>query len=82
MKMKRILACLLVLTMAFSCVALGGCTQESQKQYEVSSYQGQLKDGQEQSDYNKNLFYRNDKFGDSPDPFVLDNTARDGYYYL
>lgn len=82
MKMKRILACLLVLTMAFSCVALVGCTQEGQKQYEVSSYQGQLKDGQEQSDYNKNLFYRNDKFGDSPDPFVLDNTARDGYYYL
>ena len=40
MKMKRILACLLVLTMAFSSVALVGCTQEGQKQYEVSSYQG------------------------------------------
>ena len=28
------------------------------------------------------LFYRNDNLTGQPDPFVLDNTARDGYYYL
>lgn len=28
------------------------------------------------------LFYRNDNLTNLPDPFVLDNTARDGYYYI
>lgn len=28
------------------------------------------------------LFFRNDNLTDFPDPFVLDNTARDGYYYI
>ena len=28
------------------------------------------------------LFYRNDNLTNFPDPFVLDNTARDGYYYI
>lgn len=28
------------------------------------------------------LFYRNDNLSNLPDPFVLDNTAQDGYYYL
>jgi hypothetical protein len=28
------------------------------------------------------LFYRNDNLTKLPDPFVLDNTARDGYYYI
>ena len=29
-----------------------------------------------------NLFYRNDKKTNLPDPFILDNTERDGYYYM
>ena len=28
------------------------------------------------------LFYRNDKYSGLADPFVLDNTAQDGYYYI
>ena len=28
------------------------------------------------------LFFRNDNISNLPDPFVLDNTSRDGYYYL
>ena len=52
-------------------------------QYEVPHYQGQLKEGQEISDYNKNLFYRNDFIkAEGADPDVFDNTQRDGYYYL
>lgn len=84
MKAKQIFTLLLALVTAMSCVAMAGCTQqETQMQYEVPHYQGQLKDGQEISDYNKNLFYRNDFIkAKGADPFVLDNTQRDGYYYL
>lgn len=84
MKIKKILASLLAVVSAVSCVALAGCSQgEQQTQYEVPSYTGQLKEGQELSDYNKELFYRNDFIkAEGADPFVFDNTARDGYYYL
>ena len=53
MKLKQILTVLLALTIMVSCVCLTGCKpQETQMQYEVPHYQGQLKDGQEISDYN------------------------------
>ena len=68
------------------CGMMVGCKKQesqAQTQYEVASYQGQLLEGQLKSDYNKELFYRNDhKIPEAPDPFVLDNTAVDGYYYL
>ena len=83
MKTKRILAWLLAIGTAVSCASLAGCSQENQMKYEIPHYQGQLADGQEKSDYNKELFYRNDhKIKDNPDPFILDNTSRDGWYYL
>ena len=83
MKIKKLCTYVLALATIVSCLALTGCNQqEAQKQYEVPNYQGLLKEGQTKSDYNKNLFYRNDKFGDNPDPFVLDNRERDGYFYL
>ena len=73
MKIKKLFALILALSTLLACVALAGCTQqEAQMQYEVPNYQGLLKDGQEKSDFNKELFYRNDKFGDNPDPFILD----------
>ena len=82
MKNTKIIALLLAATLLLSCVLLTGCTTQ-QEQYEVPSYQGLLKEGQSKSDFNKELFYRNDQFiDDSPDPFVFDNTERDGYYYL
>lgn len=83
MKMKQILSWILALITVFSCVSLAGCKQETQMQYEIPHYQGQLQEGQKKSDYNKELFYRNDhKIKDNPDPFILDNTSRDGWYYL
>lgn len=72
---------LIALAMGAS-VLLTGCQSSAVKHYEVPNYQGQLAEGQTKSDYNKNLFYRNDKKADCPDPFVLDNTSRDGYYYM
>ena len=80
--MNRIVAIACVLVVL--CSVLAGCKGAgSAVQYEVPSYQGQLAEGQTKSDYNKELFYRNyHKIPESPDPFVLDNTAIDGWYYL
>ena len=80
-KTIRSMSLLLVLLMLLSCVMLAGC-ERAQKQYEVPNYQGIVQEGQTRTDFNKELFYRNDKQANCPDPFVLDNTARDGYYYL
>ena len=79
---KRIFATTCVL--ASVCSLLAGCQEaKKQVQYEVPNYQGQLQEGQTKSDFNKELFYRNDhKIQEAPDPFVLDNTAVDGWYYL
>ena len=48
---------LLILLTAAS-MLLVGCVGKTE--YEVASYQGKLAKGQETSDYNKELFYRND----------------------
>ena len=81
MKKTRTTALLLATIMLLSCMLLTGCAQ--QVQYEIPNYQGLVKDGQSKAEYNQELFYRNDhKIDDSPDPFVFDNTERDGYYYL
>ena len=84
--MKKIIqsASSFLLLSAMACGLMAGCNQKASRvQYEVSSYQGQLTEGQLKSDYNKALFYRNDhKIHTAADPFVLDNTAVDGWYYL
>ena len=75
--MKKIIP--IMLLMALIMAVLGGC---GETQYEIASYQGQLSEGQAKPDYNKELFYRNDKQTSLADPFVLDNTSVDGYYYM
>ena len=75
-------AIMLACAMFASTAVLTACGVEDETQYEIANYQGQLEAGQTKSDYNKALFYRNDKKADGADPFVLDNTARDGYYYM
>lgn len=77
MQIKRILVFVLCLALALPLVACG-----EQVRYQLSAYTGQPAEGQKQSDFNRELFMRNDKFADGPDPCVFDNTARDGYYYL
>ena len=81
MKTIRSMSLLLALLMLLSSTLLAGC-ERAQKHYEVPNYQGIVQEGQTRTDFNKELFYRNDKQANCPDPFVLDNTARDGYYYL
>ena len=68
-----------IILLVVASMLLAGCARETQ--YEVSNYQGQLAEGETQSDFNEELFYRNDKKTSGADPFILDNTAVDGYYY-
>ncbi len=74
-KFKKALVLVLGATMIMSGVT--GCGVQKQ----LSNYQGILKEGETKSDYDKELFYRNEKQSKIADPFVLDNTERDGYYY-
>ena len=74
-KIKKLTILLLVM-----CMLLSGCLGRTE--YEVANYQGKLAKGETQSDFNKELFYRNDKKTGGADPFVLDNTEVDGYYYM
>jgi len=67
-----------ILLASVSTLLLSGC----QKQYEVANYQGEIAEGETKSDYNKGIFYRNDKQTGIADPFILDNTKIDGYYYM
>lgn len=81
MKKTRIIALFLTASLLLSCILLVGCA--AQVQYEIPNYQGLLQAGQSKAEYNQELFYRNDhKIDDAADPFVFDNTVRDGYYYL
>ena len=82
MKKIQTIALLLTLSLLLSCtLLLTSCAK--QVQYEIPSYQGLVKDGQTKAEFNQELFYRNDhKIDDAADPFVFDNIARDGYYYL
>ncbi|MDE5896965.1 MAG: family 43 glycosylhydrolase [Clostridia bacterium] len=61
-----------------SLVALAGCGKE----YELSAYKGDAKDENGNMVYNTELFYSNSEQQGYPDPQVLDDTARSGYYYL
>lgn len=79
---KQGLSLALVLTMLCTLLAACGKKENVQAQYGVANYQGQLQEGQTRSEFNKELFYRNDKQTDLADPFVLNNTDVDGYYYM
>ena len=74
--MKKLLTGLLLV--ALTMVMFSGCQE---KQYAIANYQGQIPEGETKSDYNKELFYRNDKQTGIADPFVLDNTKVDGCFH-
>lgn len=81
--MKRTKAGIL-LAAALSAVMILSACSTTVNAYEIADYRGTNIDASTGlMDFNKALFYRNDnKVGESPDPYVLDNTAVDGYYYL
>lgn len=51
-------------------------------QTRLSNYHGDSYDEDGNVQFSTDLFYRNDMKAEGADPFVLDNTKRDGYYYL
>jgi len=76
-KFKFLTACMAMLMLGGVC--LTGCDS---KEYELSHYSGETKDKNGRTIYNKELFYSNQVAQGYPDPDVLDDTARTGYYYL
>ena len=72
--------------LALCCVAgAAGCSSDeysSLPRYELPNYHGETVDEFGDSVYDQELFYRNDYKVSGADPFVLDDTARSGYYYL
>lgn len=79
MNLKRKIAAVTLASMA-AASGLIGCSSEN----ELSFYQGEATNSKTgRMEFSTDLFYRNDmKMQGHADPFVLDNTARDGYYYL
>ena len=83
--MRKKISAILLATFVSAGLMLSACSSVSGTGatfYEVSNYQGTTKDENGRTEYNKSLFYANYNQYGNPDPFVLDNTSRDGYYYL
>ena len=49
---------------------------------DIDFYSGDKLDKNGLMAFNYDLFYRNDAKIGGPDPFIFDNTERDGYYYM
>lgn len=65
------------------CATLAGCNQTEKKTvYEIPYYDGTTyEEGAEKPVYSSELWRRNDVNNGAGDPFILDNTAIDGFYY-
>jgi len=84
-KTAKIAICALLATTIGSSVCLSACTKTNEipfDEYELSAYKGEDKDTSGNTIYNTSLFYNNKLKQGYPDPQVLDDTARSGYYYL
>lgn len=68
---------------ALVCATLAGCNQTEKKTvYEIPYYDGTTyEEGAEKPVYSSELWRRNDVNNGAGDPFILDNTAIDGFYY-
>ena len=68
---------------AISAMAFVGCGNEAAAPA-FAFYQGDRVDAATgKMEFSTDLFYRNDKKNNgAADPYVLDNTTRDGYYYM
>jgi len=76
-KSKPLIALCLALSIGAT-VGLSACGNGN----ELSNYQGENKNANGSTIYNTSLFYDNAVKQGYPDPQVLDDTARTGYYYL
>ena len=76
-------AVMLISMFAFvACDNKNGDNNNNDSGNDIPNYQSTGTDSLGQVYYNKNLFYNNSTMQGGPDPQVLDNTDRDGYYYL
>lgn len=64
-----------------SSIGLAACGK-TVDEYALSAYKGENKDANGNTVYNTELFYSNTVQQGYPDPQVLDDTAKSGYYYL
>ena len=82
MKKTKILctlsAVLMAATMGLSACAGGNASAGTR----VDFYSGDEYNADGTVRFNHELFYMNSNKGPGPDPFVFDNTERDGYYYV
>ncbi len=83
-KTAKIAICALLTATLLSPVCLSACKANEilVDEYELSAYNGENKDTSGNTIYNTSLFYNNQLKQGYPDPQVLDDTARSGYYYL
>lgn len=82
--MKRYLKAVAVALGAVTvCASLAGCGKTEKKTvYEIAYYDGTTyEEGAEKPVYSSELWRRNDVNNGAGDPFILDNTAIDGFYY-
>lgn len=78
---KTKLLCTLSAVLMSAVVALSACSG-GETGTRVDFYSGDEYNEDGTVRYNHELFYMNANKGPGPDPFVLDNTERDGYYYI
>lgn len=81
MKKKTLIAAGLAALLACS-IGFAGCGGGGNEKQLLSAYRGETKDADGNMVYNTELFYSNQVQQGYPDPQVLDDTARSGYYYL
>lgn len=86
-KIKKAISVFLVLSLGLCLMA--GCGDKTVTEtvtktvYELPYYSGtNTNELSGLSEYNENLWRRNTELLSGADPFILDNTAQDGYYYL
>ena len=82
-KLKKVIS--VAAAFFFGACMFVGCSGETQTKtvYELPYYSGtNVNEITGEPEYNQNLWRRNTDLISGADPFVLDNTAQDGYYYL
>ena len=71
-----------VLVAAALGVTMGLAACNTKKATRIDFYSGDRVDTLGKMVINEELFFRNENQGPAADPFVFDNTERDGYYYI
>ena len=77
MKKRKVILAIAGAVFMTAVVAFSGCSGA-----DLSNYHGETTNADGSMLYNKALFYSNSVQQGGPDPQVLDDTARSGYYYL